>query len=247
MIAISEPTHHSPHRPRSDARLLRRIFSDIHEGSCPGTYNFHMHTTCSDGKLTVDELMQQVMEIGLEAFAITDHHTINGFYAAKAWLEHWQWSHPTSLRPHRGFTAHTGTLPKLFTGIEITSLLAGTEVHILGYGFGADHPSLRPYVQKAAPRGDQRLAEQVIQAIQAAGGLAVLAHPGRYRQPADSLIPQAAQLGIDGIETYYAYGNPAQWVPCPRQTPQIEALARQFNLLTTCGTDTHGKNLLQRL
>lgn len=226
-----------------DAESLRKIFTAVDATSCPYTYNFHMHTACSDGKLTPAALMEQVVEIGLNAFAITDHHTVRGYRQAKAWLEDWQWRNPTSLRSRR----QGGAVPRLFTGVEITSLLADTEVHILGYGFSPGHSAIESYLQGYAPRGEAKLAEAVIQAIQGAGGIAVLAHPARYRVPAQGLIPRAVALGIDGVETYYAYANPENWVPCPRHTPTVEQLAQDHGLLTTCGTDTHGPSLLRRL
>lgn len=228
-----------------DAQALRQIFNSVDGASCPHTYNFHMHTVCSDGKLTPAALMEQVVAIGLQGFAITDHHTLAGYHQAKSWLEDWRWRHPTPI--HRRPTAQGGGAPRLFTGVEITSLLANTEVHLLGYGFAPHHEAIAPYLQGHAPRGTLKAAEAVINAIQTAGGLVVLAHPARYRQPADLLIEAAVSLGIDGVEAYYAYGNPDIWQPCPRQTPTIEALAQHHGLLTTCGTDTHGLNLQRRL
>ncbi|TVQ08313.1 MAG: PHP domain-containing protein [Leptolyngbya sp. DLM2.Bin27] len=228
-----------------DAESLRKIFTAVDATSCPYTYNFHMHTACSDGKLTPAALMEQVVEIGLNAFAITDHHTVRGYRQAKAWLEDWQWRNPTSLRSRQ--RDQSGAVPRLFTGVEITSLLADTEVHILGYGFSPSHSAIESYLQGYAPRGEAKLAEAVIQAIQGAGGIAVLAHPARYRVAAQGLITKAVALGIDGVETYYAYANPEQWVPCPRHTPTVEQLAKDHGLLTTCGTDTHGPSLLRRL
>ena len=233
-------------RPCSgDAKTLRKIFATVDATSCPQTYNFHMHTACSDGKLSPAGLMEQVVDIGLHAFAITDHHTVRGYQQAKAWLEDWQWRNPTSLRSRRRGTG--GASPRLFTGVEITAILAETEVHILGYGFSPSHGAIEPYLQGQAPRGDDKMAAAVIAAIQAAGGIAVLAHPARYRVSASGLVPIAAALGIDGVETYYAYANPEDWVPCPRHTPTVEQLAQDFGLLTTCGTDTHGPSLLRRL
>jgi predicted metal-dependent phosphoesterase TrpH len=76
----------------------------------------------------------------------------------------------------------------------------------------------------------------------------VLAHPARYKRSFEELIPAAVALSIDGIETYYAYGgNPSPWQPSPKETEAVSALGRQYGLLNTCGTDTHGLNLLQRI
>ena len=138
-------------------------------------------------------------------------------------------------------------LPKLWTGIEITSRLADTDVHILGYAFKPSDEVMKPYIQGCAPKGEDRQAERVIRAIQTAGGIAVLAHPVRYRTDEITLINAAASLGIDGVETYYAYNNPAVWQPSPGKTERVAALAIANNLLSSCGTDTHGKLLTRRL
>jgi hypothetical protein len=61
------------------------------------------------------------------------------------------------------------------------------------------------------------------------------------------LIPVAAHLGIDGVEAYYAYSNPEPWQSSPKQTQQVKQLSATYNLYNTCGTDTHGSNLLKRL
>ncbi|MGF1571346.1 MAG: PHP domain-containing protein [Nodosilinea sp.] len=246
MVVTSGVTSLNQRFMTADAEVLRQIFTDIHSESCPHTYNFHMHTVCSDGKLTPAHLMEQVIEIGLRGFAITDHHNVKGFYQAKAWLEDWRWRHPTPLGQRR-CDRFGGQIPRLFTGVEITAILADTEVHILGYGFAPDHGAIVPYLQGYAPRGDLKLAKAVIEGIQGAGGVAVLAHPARYRQPAETLILSAVELGIDGVEAYYAYANPSDWSPCPRHTPVVQALAQHHQLLMTCGTDTHGPSLLRRL
>ena len=222
-----------------DVLALRRVLAMVHAESCPSTYNFHMHTACSDGQLQPETLMQQAIAIGLKGMAITDHHSTDGYRRAHRWLE--------SYREDAAWRGDRPPALHLWTGIEITSRLLETEVHILGYGFDPDHDSLRLYMRREAPKGMDALAEQVIACIQAAGGVAVLAHPARYRRSAEELIIAAADLGIDGVETYYAYNNPNPWVPSPRQTEEIQRLSSTLGLLNTCGTDTHGTNLLQRL
>ncbi|WP_421659345.1 PHP domain-containing protein [Leptothermofonsia sp. ETS-13] len=218
-----------------NALALRRVFETTHAESCPTRYNFHMHTVCSDGRLHPEVLMQQAIAIGLKGLAITDHHTINGYRAAQSWLEEWQQQHPTR------------SAPTLWTGIEINANLLDVEVHILGYAFDPRHFSMVPYSLSRSAMDDDYQAENVIAAIHAAGGLAVLAHPARYRRSPEDLIPAASRLGIDGVETYYAYDNPSPWRTSPLQTMQVKELSKTYNLLNTCGTDTHGLSLLQRL
>lgn len=215
---------------------LKQVFETIHPESCPRSFNFHMHTIHSDGRLTPEELIEQATNIGLKGLTITDHHSIGGYLVAKTWLENQQQQSPNSQ-----------ALPHLWAGVEITASLLGTEVHILGYDFDPHHPSLQIYLQGKAPQDVDGWAANVILALHQAGGLAVLAHPSRYRRSAEELIPVAAQLGIDGVETYYAYNNPNPWKPSPRETEKVKRLSETYGLLNTCGTDTHGLSLLQRL
>jgi predicted metal-dependent phosphoesterase TrpH len=213
-----------------DATALKRVLDTITAQSCPGSYNFHMHTVCSDGRLQPEKLMEQAIALNLQGLAITDHHTVNGYRAAQQWLQR-----------------HSAASPHLWTGVEINAELLGIEVHVLGYAFAPDHAALQPYLQGKTAVGEGYQAARVIGAIQAAGGLAVLAHPARYRLSYSQLVPEAARLGIDGIETYYAYSNPQPWQPSPKQTQELEQLSKTYSLLSTCGTDTHGLSLLQRL
>jgi predicted metal-dependent phosphoesterase TrpH len=240
------PAHESaPFRAvTQEAKKLKEIFQSVNPQSCPKTYNFHMHTHCSDGRLSPEELMAQATDLGLTGLAITDHHTVKGYLNAHRWMEDWRWRNPNSLARK---DAQAKTLPRLWTGVEINALLLEIEVHILGYGFKIDHPALQTYLHGNFFRGHHRQAQAVIEAIQAAGGLAVLAHPARYRVSAEKLIPAAAKLGIDGVETYYAYDNPDPWRSSPAQTAQVKALAEKHGLLGTCGTDTHGNSLIRRL
>ncbi|MGD1854052.1 MAG: PHP domain-containing protein [Leptolyngbyaceae cyanobacterium] len=235
------PTPHSS--TSQSAKKLKDIFQNVTAHSCPHQYNFHMHTHCSDGKLSPGELMEQAIDLQLKDFAITDHHTIQGYQEACQWLEHWRWTHPSSWSSKQT----ESKLPKLWCGVEITSRLLSIDVHILGYAFNPKHSALKPYLQGGSHSGEERQAHSVISAIQAAGGLAVLAHPARYRLPPEDLIPAAAALGIDGVETYYAYDHPTEWRPTPQKTERVQALAEAHTLLSTCGTDSHGLTLTRRV
>jgi predicted metal-dependent phosphoesterase TrpH len=215
-----------------DTRTLTKVWENLGHDSCPYHYNFHLHTHCSDGQLTPEALIKQAVDIGLKGLAITDHHSIEGYKQAQLWLEN------NNLERSR---------PQLWTGVEITATLLNTEVHILGYGFDPTHAALNPYLQGVSLRGEQAVASKVIASLQQAGGLVVLAHPFRYHRPGKEVVAAAVELGIDGIEAYYAYGNPKPWLPSPLETEQAIALSHQYQLLTTCGTDSHGKSLLQRI
>lgn len=223
----------SIHQAAQDAEALRQVFSQLTPDSCPRAYNFHMHTTASDGRLTPETLVEQAIAIGLKGFAITDHHSVDGYCLAQDALS------DRRLPPHLS--------PYLWTGVEISAGLLDVEVHLLCYAFDPNHPAIVPYLTGHSPTGLAYEASQVIDAAHRAGGIVVLAHPARYRRSPQELIPLAAELGIDGVEAFYAYNNPDPWRPSPQQTAIVQQLAQPYGLLTTCGTDTHGFSLLQRL
>ncbi|MBD2387728.1 PHP domain-containing protein [Cylindrospermum sp. FACHB-282] len=222
-------------RPTASIELLKQVFQSIDAQSCPGVFNFHMHTVNSDGRLQPSGLMEQAIAIGLQGLAITDHHSIDGYQAAQAWLEEWKWKNLGATAPH------------LWSGVEVNANLLEIEVHILAYAFDPENPSMQPYLQRKATIGKEYEAANVIAAIHQAGGLAVLAHPARYKRSLFDLIPAAVEYGIDGVEAFYAYKNPNPWKPCTVESEQVQQLAIEYDLFNTCGTDTHGLNLLQRL
>ncbi|MDR7484143.1 MAG: PHP domain-containing protein [Armatimonadota bacterium] len=93
------------------------------------------------------------------------------------------------------------------------------------------------YIGRGGPAYVERLKvtpAQAVQVIRAAGGLAVLAHPGWGQQ--DALIPELVAAGLDGIEVYYPDHS-------PEQVERYTALARRNGLLITGGTDFHGGGL----
>lgn len=81
--------------------------------------------------------------------------------------------------------------------------------------------------------------QEAIDAIHAAGGLAIWAHPV-YRQPSErSYVKRSLRrlvpLGLDGIETYYSLFSPAQ-------REMLLELAGEFKILRSGGSDFHGLN-----
>jgi predicted metal-dependent phosphoesterase TrpH len=208
---------------------LRSIFQQIDAQSCPYRYNFHLHSHFSDGKLTPEELLTQAITIGLEDMAITDHHSVNGYQQGKSWL------------------AKQDTQLRLWIGTEITAYIDNVDIHILAFDFDPNAVALAPYLRGKEADRDFTPAPRVIKAIQEAGGMAVLAHPSRYRLPAAEVVAAVAAWGIDGLEVFYAYRNTNPWLPTPGETESNLAMAQQYGLLATCGTDTHGSNLLVRI
>ena len=78
-----------------------------------------------------------------------------------------------------------------------------------------------------------------VKMIRAAGGVAVLAHPGRYsfkqEWMLDALVEEFAAAGGVGIEVVSGSQS-------PKFTPRCVAWAKQFNLAASVGSDFHSHN-----
>lgn len=84
-------------------------------------------------------------------------------------------------------------------------------------------------------------ASAVVNAIQSAGGVASLAHPGRIRSEDVEGILEALQIaGIDAIEVKYPYDDAPDEGYAPVDANDAAAFADTFELLETGGSDCHG-------
>jgi len=216
-------------RPEAENHPLAAVLQQVSAGSCPGRLNFHCHTIHSDGSLSADGLAEQALAIGLEHLAITDHHDHS--------------AHARVAALFAGWASAGQRVPSLWRGVEISCLLEGCLVHVLALGFGDHHPSLTPYLQRSAVVGPALRSDAVLAAIQAAGGLALLAHPARYRLPHGRLLAAAAEQGFDGAEVWYDYDMAHPWQPTAPLCWAIAADVADRGLLPSCGTDTHGLDL----
>ena len=89
--------------------------------------DLHLHTTASDGRLNPDQLVTRAAEAGVQVMAVTDHDTV----AACADVA----QHARGL----GIDA--------ITGIEITAVEDGRDVHMLGYFVDAADAGLSRFVE----------------------------------------------------------------------------------------------------
>jgi len=76
-------------------------------------------------------------------------------------------------------------------------------------------------------------ASRAVELIHAAGGLAVMAHPGLNHD--DSLIGRLVAFGLDGLECFHPKHSVTASV-------KYQTLARQHGLLVTGGSDCHGRS-----
>jgi predicted metal-dependent phosphoesterase TrpH len=103
------------------------------------------------------------------------------------------------------------------------------------------HEAFSRYLAKGRPAYAERFRPQVsdaIDAIRAAGGVAVLAHPftletGDERN-FEGELKRLCDKGLQGMEVYYPDHGPGQ-------VARYERLARTYGLVATGGTDFHGE------
>lgn len=93
-----------------------------------GQIDLHVHSTRSDGSLTPTELVNYAIEKGLEAFALTDHDTVDGIDEA--------------------LKAAKGKNIEVIPGIEYSTEYNNRDVHIVGLFIDHKSPAFTNYLGK---------------------------------------------------------------------------------------------------
>lgn len=75
--------------------------------------DLHVHTRASDGGMLAEEVVRRAREVGLAAIGIVDHDSVNGIEAA--------------------FEAGKKCEVEVIPGVELSTYLDDSELHILGY------------------------------------------------------------------------------------------------------------------
>ena len=134
--------------------------------------------------------------------------------------------------------------------ISIAELQANNPDSVLGRPHMAEHLMKRGYVSSVQEAFDRYLGDDrpyylpkrripldvTAQLIREAGGIAVVAHPFQYGYDETELldyINAARTAGCTAIEAYYSEHSPGQ-------RDYILALAQQYGLLVSGGSDWHG-------
>ena len=100
----------------------------------------HVHTTCSDGRLSVEDTLRLTSSLGIEAVAITDHDTIDAYPDAYSFGERF------GIR--------------VIPGIELSTVdeHGYKDVHVVGLKIDTENPALRETTRKLADaRRDARI------------------------------------------------------------------------------------------
>lgn len=88
--------------------------------------DLHMHTTCSDGVYTPQEIVVRAKNAGLQIIAITDHDNLAG------------------IEPALEYGKQLGI--EVIPGVEISTDLDDREIHLLGYFIDIHHEEFQKYL-----------------------------------------------------------------------------------------------------
>ncbi|MBL8073789.1 MAG: PHP domain-containing protein [Nitrospira sp.] len=110
--------------------------------------DLHLHTTHSDGSCTPAELVRLAHQAGVTALAVTDHDIMTGVAQA------------TSEGEHYGI--------EVIPGVEISSMIGQSELHILGYFLDWQDPILNERFTTLRESRHRR-NPQIVERLQALG------------------------------------------------------------------------------
>ena len=173
--------------------------------------DLHLHTTHSDGSFSTRDVMAFAKQAGVTALAITDHDIVEGIAEA------------TAIGAELGI--------EVVPGVEISSRLGESELHILGYFLNWTDPllaqrlsSLRDSRHTRNPKIVQRLNELGIpityEEVRALAGTESVGRPHIARLLMEKKFVTSAKEAFD---RYLANGRPAfvdRELPLPAQAVQ---------------------------
>ena len=227
--------------------------------------DLHIHTTASDGTFTPEEVVREASRIGLAAVAITDHDTAAGYARAAAEGENCGLEVVPGIEISTKFRsavhilgyyidAQSPALGEVLDwmhrdreerNVKLCAMLreSGVDIDIerMHARFG-DLVGRPHFAEIMIENGMARVPRQFlpiersIEIIREAGGTAVLAHPFQYRLDdagLRELIEHCMESGLEGMECRYSGYDAAQ-------TAYLEALAAEYGLVRTGGSDFHG-------
>ncbi len=103
--------------------------------------DLHLHTTASDGRSSPEDLVQAAAGARLRTIAVTDHDTVAGLDRVAAACD----------------TAGIEWVP----GIEITAMLEGVDVHVLGYFLDHRSAVLTTFLNRQVTDRRRRVREMI--------------------------------------------------------------------------------------
>ncbi len=159
--------------------------------------DLHSHTTASDGQHSAEELFTLARAAGVTTLAVTDHDTVRGV--------------PACARA----AAQTGV--RFVPGIEITTLMARREVHVLGHFIDPNEARLAGFSDRLRGEREARMTQMIAKLV-AMGIPVAMAQVKELAGDAHLARPHLArvlvELGVckdvrDAFDRFLADGQPA--------------------------------------
>ena len=208
---------------------LKNLLLSFKEEDYYKNVDLHIHSSESDGQMTPNEIVDKAKSQGKKYIAISDHNTIDAYLSTNILREDF-----------------------VIPAVEFDCLYKGVLIHILGYGIDIDNEEIKSLFAKTKNGKKHNLfrffnlrnPKEVIEKINNAGGIAVLAHPACYWCiNLDSFVKGLIEMGLEGVEAYYPYNGLRALVKFHSRKEVIE-VADNNNLIKTGGSDSHGTKLL---
>ncbi|MDO5576303.1 MAG: PHP domain-containing protein [Fibrobacter sp.] len=159
--------------------------------------DLHIHTVHSDGTCTVDEIMDIAYQKGLKAISITDHDCTDAY--------------PRALE----LGSETGI--EVISGVELSSEIDGTDIHVLGYFIDIENQA---FCKKLKEMKEARFirAQKIVQNLNKQGidlrfdtvlSVAGVGAIGRPHIAAALLREELVYSFKEAFDKYIGYGLPA--------------------------------------
>jgi predicted metal-dependent phosphoesterase TrpH len=103
------------------------------------TADLHLHSTYSDGTLTLTEVLRWIGERHVKVFSVTDHDTTEGLKEAESWAN----QHQVNFIP----------------GLELSAICQDQEVHLLSYFSDWQNESFQEFLLQIRNRRLERTGE----------------------------------------------------------------------------------------
>ncbi|WP_036591510.1 PHP domain-containing protein [Oceanospirillum maris] len=139
-------------------------------------FDLHSHSTCSDGRLTPEALVQLAASEGVHTLSLTDHDTVQGI-------------------PRAQVAAKEAGID-LIAGVEISTTWSGCNVHIVGLNLDIEHPVLMAGLKEQQLARRQR-AEIIAEKLSHLGVEDFLAKVEAKANGAELGRPHFAQVLVD--------------------------------------------------
>lgn len=99
-----------------------------------GEVDLHIHTTCSDGQYSVDEILEKAKEKGLKIIGIVDHDTIKHFEV---------------LSKSKVAIDMLLNRFQIFAGVEFSCKIGSLKMHLIGYSINYKDEKIVKLIEKA--------------------------------------------------------------------------------------------------